>query len=513
MDVSKKVIALLQTDFRNFSEAENQEVLNELELVGLDGYVRDRIDLNKCEEAYRERRLEKEKKKKIIFGSLKEIDRILTEKELPYAVMKGFANAILIYGNLNRDCGDIDLLVKAADIQKIHKALIGIGYHQLGNASEDTVLGVEDYHVVPYVKMVGETEVFIEVHQAYHMFDREDMHHTLDSRGTLSFDGISFQILSLEEMFICLCEDNFCDINGYKNGIAKGMKVRGMVDLHYFVKKYKDDLDYSLIRQRLAAYHFERQAVAVIREMNNFYNGIDLCEAKKLQELITVLESADVSEDAENVYGIVEWEHGVAQRMEDYELVKKDICIWRKKTKVYRENPYFNKGAIKGESKEIAKNFSMSVKKAGETIKVYFEWTPEQYELLTEHPVQIILAKDPLLMQYFIRLQRRGEKIAVNTTTTYGHPTEGYALHHSILFTNGDDYPGFHYVMPREEDGIYKIELTYPMELLEFQKDMLGEAEELFYSVRIFQMDPELQRVEAESIEYPPKVHWGKIVL
>ena len=51
------------------------------------------------------------------------------------------------------------------------------------------------------------------------------------------------------------------------------------------------------------------------------------------------------------------------------------------------------------------------------------------------------------------------------------------------------------------------------MELLEFQKDMLGEAEELFYSVRIFQMDPELQRVEAESIEYPPKVHWGKIVL
>ena len=61
--------------------------------------------------------------------SLKEIDRVLEEAEIEYAVIKGGASRLLLYDNpAIRTCYDLDLLVRAEDRWRSAAALVAAGY-------------------------------------------------------------------------------------------------------------------------------------------------------------------------------------------------------------------------------------------------------------------------------------------------------------------------------------------------------------------------------------------------
>lgn len=80
--------------------------------------------------------------KSAVFEALRRITRRLEELDIPYAVVGGMA---LFTHGLRRFTEDVDILVRRADIQKIHDSLAGRGYRPPFRESKhlrDTDLGV-----------------------------------------------------------------------------------------------------------------------------------------------------------------------------------------------------------------------------------------------------------------------------------------------------------------------------------------------------------------------------------
>ncbi len=210
-------------------------------------------------------------------ASLAKIVGCFNGRGISYAVIKGIALEKRIYGSKHlRDCGDIDLYVKAEDVLPAHFALIDLGYCQhdgmtsIGSggrfsrafvaacaSSERSELFRSQRPLrrhplkreyVPYSKIGFPT---VEIHDGFYGFATDSSRRYLDDAlAVVCAEGIpSFPE---DVSFLLLLVNTYENSESFfSNNFDYGIVLRDYVDIRFFVRRHLSSLDWGEVESAI----------------------------------------------------------------------------------------------------------------------------------------------------------------------------------------------------------------------------------------------------------------------
>lgn len=180
-------------------------------------------------------------------------------RDIPYAIIKGAPLSQRIYGSpFLRHSGDIDFLVRRADIDFAKKILLENGFIQ-GRVVDQNIIPFDRKEIVfqvslshqtaPFVKETGNPLCpFISLDLNTSIFWGEyeqpcDMDLVLSNTEKCALFNIPFRRLTPEMEFLALCLHHFKDMNSLYLLSVKGLRLSHFCDLFYYIKNVTLNLE------------------------------------------------------------------------------------------------------------------------------------------------------------------------------------------------------------------------------------------------------------------------------
>ncbi len=235
------------------------------------------------------------KQNKSFFKCVKYIDRILTESDCNYALLKG-AYLCKVYPEGYRTSNDIDVLVNPKDVTKVGNALLKAGFRQ-GNIKNGIFIPATRKEIIESKMMRGETIPYIKELNLPNMHFLEiDLNFSLDYKpnnallnemlNTVQIQKIgSVQIrtLSTENFFIHLCAHLYKEASTYPwIQMSRDMTLYKYSDIYLIISSLNEEKTKGLFEYAKNIGMSKICAYATI-QMCNLFNCNNLV-AKELSE-------------------------------------------------------------------------------------------------------------------------------------------------------------------------------------------------------------------------------------
>lgn len=181
-------------------------------------------------EGLRQAHLENSARNLGLYHKLGQVLEIVRRAGLPVIVLKGAHLADAVYRSTAlRPMADVDLLVKLADLGKLHDILTGQGY-----VCSKEEIGCDPKHLPPYTK---EASLPIEVHFSLidpPLSDRVDMEKLWARAQPVSIRGVEALALCPADLLLQLCAHA-----GLKHGFGNGLVP--LFDIAHIVERYQSE--------------------------------------------------------------------------------------------------------------------------------------------------------------------------------------------------------------------------------------------------------------------------------
>lgn len=163
----------------------------------------------------------------------------------------------------SRFMSDIDLLIAVQDLDKFHNLLLNCGYKK----NESTKF-YGNHFKSDWSKSIGDVEINIELHTQLFYHTKYEVWNLVPSSIT------NFQKLSHEDCFIHLCGHL-----AFQHGFQK---LQWLFDIHFFLEKYGDQMDWKLISQKCKNLKLYRSLMMCLWANNQYFsNEKDYLSIKK----------------------------------------------------------------------------------------------------------------------------------------------------------------------------------------------------------------------------------------
>lgn len=176
-----------------------------------------------------------------LFAELAPVLSALTAAGIPVIVLKGAMLAEVVYRNESvRPMGDVDLLVRAADVRETGRVLVNLGY-RAGAPSENAPDYATHHHVNPYHKRGA---VPIEIHRSIVPLIgpvQVDLEGMWGRARPARIAGIDVLALSAEDLLLHLCVHV-----AYNHGFQ--VPLRALYDIAATVGHYRQEIDWRRFR-------------------------------------------------------------------------------------------------------------------------------------------------------------------------------------------------------------------------------------------------------------------------
>ena len=217
----------------------------------------------------------------ILYHELGKVLRGFQEEGIPVIVLKGACLAKAVYENIAlRSMGDVDLLVRRADLGKTAQVLRRHGYTAGYDFQVENEAAIH-CHLPP---MRGSRKLTIEVHWTIFDFTRfaaleeEEMDHVWARAQPLNIENVPCLMLAPEDMILHLC------IHISRQHLFD-MRLRGFLDLRQVCKRYGETIVGDALWQRASQWRV-RRAVALTAFLAERWVGLGLGEdSRHLRDL------------------------------------------------------------------------------------------------------------------------------------------------------------------------------------------------------------------------------------
>lgn len=185
---------------------------------------------------------------------LKQLDEILCINNLQYKLTKGVVLSECIYNKGVRYYGDIDIIIRKEQLDKVKKSLVGLGYQQ-GRLDNWRIYDVTDaeknfyeentHQTIPFFKLgaPGEIPLCVDVNFALSSgepFENKNfINFIFNDNSTIQIVSNKYPTISIEMLFINVC------VNLYRDAMSL-VRIRENKDIYLY--QYMDI--YMLIQSR-----------------------------------------------------------------------------------------------------------------------------------------------------------------------------------------------------------------------------------------------------------------------
>jgi predicted nucleotidyltransferase len=176
------------------------------------------------------------------YGELKTVLRSFENLGIEVIILKGAALAEIVWKNVAlRQMGDIDLLVREHDLERVDEMFSELGYISYEGYKSKDWYRRNHHHLAPYNN--PEKGVVIEIH--YNIVRPSklfgiDTHMVWERAQAIRIEGVETKILSPEDLIIHLCLHlSYCDLF-----IGK---IRDIIDLSQAIRYYNGGINWDWI--------------------------------------------------------------------------------------------------------------------------------------------------------------------------------------------------------------------------------------------------------------------------
>ena len=276
-----RVLKFLRSDFKNSVPDRSSELFVAHKLLG---YIPSEVNMS-CE-------VKDEKK------VLTDIDDYCRTNEIPYALIKGRALNDYLYDGVKHTYGDIDLLIRSTDAEKLHSFLLGMGYFQYsglssipmtGNAADKARLinsvlrsrkrfgdgshPLKSHADMPeYAPYCCDKKISVELHDGIHFLPNGIAEKMLE-RTVRKGQDVQYSTLDMADTFIVLlltAYENSESLNS--NLYDHGMVLRDYVDIKNFFDKYDDKALWDRIWERVKNYGLVKMTAIIMGNLELVYD-------------------------------------------------------------------------------------------------------------------------------------------------------------------------------------------------------------------------------------------------
>lgn len=188
-------------------------------------------------------------------AELSQLIHVLRERGIKTLLCKGIVLASLYPEPYLRVAGDIDLLIKQADMEKATEVLMSVGYKRIKS---------NDGREFEYFVSKGGTVIDLQtkVWQSYATRNKamSDEVEAVVWKNNIVFDyeGLSCETLGVNEhLFYIICHMT-------KHFIGQGIGIRHLIDLSLYIRRYVDDIDFNNLWEKLRKLKLEDFVKALI---------------------------------------------------------------------------------------------------------------------------------------------------------------------------------------------------------------------------------------------------------
>jgi len=296
--------------------------------------------------------------KKINIGML-ELNRILKltqQNNIDAILLKGLALAEIIYKDIYaRQFGDIDLLVKEDDMEKMYYLLNDIGYVQETGFDKNTnryntvdkpILKYEPhFHEFQCVKDIGDNiYIFVEIKRASSAIPLKYIGDFLKNVQDISINGIKIKTSNSAYTFLHLCSNFYANFEtGW--GANHETNLRDIFDTCVLVSKHGSFLDWIEINSLSSKYEITHKIYYVLKCLEGILGKLIPNEIIELfnPNKLTYYFNGNVDGSINN------WESDFTFRLFNDEERKKEF-VKSDKLKIYNAMNYDNYDEVEKES-------------------------------------------------------------------------------------------------------------------------------------------------------------------
>lgn len=253
LNITQEIAQVGTECFEDYSFVENnKEKINELfslasyhRVFNLTYHFLER-NLNKIPDMIEEKHREQLVKIDYVKRELVNTCRFLNELRMPYVILKGIPQSLLLFNDANlRDCGDIDLAVPVSEFENVYKLLLEFGYKQLGNNTDTLQYNYGPYfHEINLYKVIdyggAEKKVPLELKKASSAI-KYKFNLLYDNTQDLMIDSVPIKTLNNDATVLHL----FC--NAFTNNESKFIwnksRLREYFEVAFALKHFRFNWD------------------------------------------------------------------------------------------------------------------------------------------------------------------------------------------------------------------------------------------------------------------------------
>lgn len=223
--------------------------------------------------------------------------KLLTENQIPFAVLKGPYLSQVAYGEMGwRSSNDVDLLVKRDDLsQVIHickedgflnghwdaqkKAIVPL------SREEKFFYTMNTHQVAPLIKLTSYPQLPYAMLDINFSLKWGEDHEPVDVAAFLEdclqveYGGVAFPVLRGEKFLIQLCLHNYKDANSlYLLAQNNGINLRNFCDIYYFIFTHRKNLSVPQLINLVKEYSLEKYVYYVLFYTDWLFGGDDFIQ-------------------------------------------------------------------------------------------------------------------------------------------------------------------------------------------------------------------------------------------
>lgn len=273
----------------------------------------------------------------------------MAEKEkLKIVLPKGFPIAYELYGDINlRVSGDIDLLVKKEDIEKLCEIMSKIGaFHRHNGKIKDIIKKFtsdefDNFYELKFIKQQPADLLWLEVKKATDAIPEKHIVEFIDSAIKTPIDGYGIWRLDDAHMFVHLCANAHKDTEEHEGICANVFRARNFVDIWRFISQKGKNVNWNDVKEiaeRCDVLHKVIWALKSLEELiPKVKNEKGFIEAKQ----VCCGNEFELKNDRKMKH--IEWKTGFVERLFNNELARKEYGELISKRRWSENNPYYRK--------------------------------------------------------------------------------------------------------------------------------------------------------------------------
>lgn len=274
--------------------------------------------------------------------------QLAEREEIKIVLPKGFPIAYELYGNINlRVSGDIDLLVKKEDIEKLCEIMNKIGaFHRHNGRIADIITRFtsdefDNFYELKFIKQQAADLLWLEVKKATDAIPEKNIVEFIDSAIKASIDGYEIWRLDDAHMFVHLCANAHRDTEEHEGICADVFRARNFVDIWKFISKKGKNVDWSEVKEiaeRCDALYKITWALKSLEELiPKVKNEKEFIKAKQM----CCENEGELKDDGK--IKCIEWKTGFVERLFSNELARKEYEEFISNRRWSEKNPYYRK--------------------------------------------------------------------------------------------------------------------------------------------------------------------------